>query len=128
MAHHDKPGPRLNACTQLIHGTVIKWLHLATLVADNMVMVMGIIRVGRLIARISLRKVNSTGKPLRLKEVHKAISRDKIDWFWIRLGSDKFVRGGMQLNDRLRSLRFSEGCHQRFAGCRDTAATFLKPT
>jgi hypothetical protein len=111
VTHHHKPRPRLNSCAKFINRTIIKRLDLAALFANYMVVVMCIIRMRWFIPRIPLRKVDSAGKALRLKEVHKAIRRDKIDGFWIRLGSDKFVGCCMQLNHRLRSLRLGEGCH-----------------
>ena len=111
MPHHNKPRARLNSRTQFIHSTVIKWLDLAALIADNMVVVVCIIRVCWLIPRVPLCKVDSPGKPLCLKEIDKAISRDKIHRFRVSRRTDSLICRGMQLNHGLWCMGFGQGCN-----------------
>jgi hypothetical protein len=90
-----------------------------------MVMVVTIISMRWLIPRITLRKVDSAGKPLCLEEIDKAIGRDKINGFRVIGRSDTLIGCGMQLNHGLWCLRFGKGCHQGLAGLCDPTSTFL---
>ena len=126
MSHHDKSRAGLNPCAKLIHRTIIKGFDLTAFVTDNVVMVMGIIRMRWLIPRIPLGKIDTPCQALCFEEIDKAVCGHEIDRLRLRRSANASICIRMQLNHRLGCRRLRQGCHQSLAWCRNPTSAFLQ--